>query len=138
MLTANDLLFGMVVPAVIAAAGVLLSLASRRAWVAPIAIGAAFLCGFVGMFSWSSFRPTDSLEWLWLVGVSAALLGVAQALWRIPIGLNAALVLVISTGSAWLLLRPLVPHTWNERQATMWISALAAAITAAWIGLRVL
>jgi hypothetical protein len=143
MLSRNDIIFGVIAPALVSTVIVLLAwLATRdRGWAVPVAVGVGFFVGFYLLFR-PGFPPGDSVQWLAWAAPIAAAAGVVQwgmtrgtsrlgTVWFVNLTIVAALAGVI----VWLMLRPLFGSTWDEAKSTgvMWIAAIAAATAVWWI-----
>ena len=136
MLTLRDLLWGVALPAVAAAVMLVVAWqpwrrehrAGARPWAVPLALAIGFVLGAGSVLGWPAFPPLDSVEWLWFLALPWAAVGVAESLVAISgvrLWLERAL---LASVSAWLLLRPLVPYTWDGAKAAVWITGLAGAM----------
>jgi hypothetical protein len=129
MLFRNLLLPGVVVPAVVAAVGVLLAAWARRR-PAPLAAGpavaAAFLGAFVAMTGWPRWLPVEASQRLFFLVALAALLGLAWA-WIRPAA-TTWIVRAVAVGVPLvLLLKTPLEYTWSTAQAALWLTGLLAA-----------
>ena len=146
MLLLKPVLMGVVLPAVVC--GVFLVM-DWRPWrrLAPIAGGnwggaLGFMLGYLiahaATVGWPPLLPVDVTQWLPYLAGAAGGVGVLDSLWGDKHRLRLAIRLFVSAGAVWLLLRPILEHTWTPTQGTVWVVLLALALFATWISLDAL
>jgi hypothetical protein len=104
MLMGQELVYALVVPAVVAGVIAALGRWRRWGWAMPVGVGVGFLTGYA-LFRMPALPPRDGVDWLfWLTlpvtaaGVAASMLARADEpewrgrLWLSPLGLAAAVV----------------------------------------------
>jgi hypothetical protein len=130
MLSTNDILFGVLLPFVVAGAILKLAnlLANGRRWAGPVAIGGAFAAGFGAIEGFKQlFPPASAVPWLFHVGLLFLLVGVFESLVRMPLWLRATVIFLATALGAGLLLRfNFTNHTWDAPQGGLWLAAIAA------------
>lgn len=121
MLTLNDFLFGILIPAVVAGSvlGIGWKVWERSAssqvngkWSGAIAVAGAFLAGFFLLAGWPGFPPKFAEGWLPLIAVMAAAAGLIVARWpRVQLSTPFLLIFVMPRGG------------WSDGQSAFWIIA---------------
>jgi hypothetical protein len=137
MLTLHDILFGVVLPFVLA--GLILLLArmtnQRRPWAGPLAIGLAFSVGF-GCVEGSAhlFPPASAVPWLFYLGLLFTLAGLLDATVRMPMWIRALIVGLATVLGAGLLLRfNFTNHVWDASNGSAWLIAIGIVAAIWWI-----
>jgi hypothetical protein len=105
MLTSQEVLYGILVPLVVAAA--LAAIAAWRRWpfAMPLAVGVGFLVAYACL-KVPSLPPRDGTDWLFWLAIPATLLGALDARWgRYTWGVPAVFAGLLSA----IILSPLVP-----------------------------
>ena len=141
MLTPSDFLYGVALPFVLAA---LLLLAAWRPWKrshtpaafwgGPLASGAAFVTTFALLQGPGHVIALSSaIMWLFYIGIGFTLLGVADALVRLPHAIRGILVFAFAAAAAALLLRfNFTNQTWDVLHGALWLGAIAATTLLWW------
>src|SRR5437764_8821667 len=106
MLTLHEILYAVVIPAVIAALIAGLGFWRRWAWTMPAAVGVGFLAGYFVLAGFPGLPPQDGTDWLFWAAIPLAALAIVDAVmvrsWSWIFGVAAG-------GVALLIARPLVP-----------------------------
>lgn len=130
MLTNHEMLFGILLPLVVALVIGAVGWWTKRAWLLPLAGGLGFLAGYAsslggtGGFGLPRLPPSDGTDWLFwttLPGIALAML-VAWLGWRPLVILGAWAGVVV-----WAIARPLAPGTLSAA-AVMEVSVAAAVL----------
>ncbi|HZM01013.1 MAG TPA: hypothetical protein VFD43_12265, partial [Planctomycetota bacterium] len=131
MLTAGDVLAGIVLPAGVAAGALLAGrLARPLAGSAAVALGCGYLAGHVGLGGWRGWTPRESADWIALAAAAGLLAGLGGPSWRGPPLLRPALRGLLAFGVAWFVAgRSLARHA--SLAAVLGELALVAAVAAA-------
>ncbi len=139
MLTLGDLLYGVALPAALAA-GVLLaswramrgraSARDSRSWAAPLAIGAGFVGGWLALFGRPEFPPLDATDWLFFAAPALVALALCDAYLGIPPQGRYASWFVAIPPTCWVLARPLAAAG-DEQIGIVAVASMIAAL--AWI-----
>lgn len=143
MLTHQDILLGLALPAMVCA-GVLLAAWQpwRRAsardgrWAGAIAIGAAYAIAYARLVGDFHFPPTDSDDWIAYVMPVAMVVGVLFC--RLPRApwVRLATVEAIALALIWLLVRPLIGNEFSGMAAAGRIGAGSVAMTLWWVAVN--
>lgn len=136
MLTPSDIIFGVVLPLVLAAAVLLLSRLRKidGAWAGPVAVGGAFTVAF-GCLEGAKhlFPPASATPWLFYIGMLFTGVGVLDAMVRMPGWLRAVVVFLATGLGAGLLLRfNFVNQTWDGLHGALWLSGIAIVAVVWW------
>jgi hypothetical protein len=108
-----------------------------RRWVAPLAVGLGYVAAQLLLLGLPAFPPLDTTQWLLVLALVATLWGLAEAEDLGPRWSRALVSLVISLGSGYLLLRPLLGSTWTAATGWPWIAGMGLAIFALWQALGI-
>jgi hypothetical protein len=131
LFTAHDFVWGILIPGAIA---LLLSLGGvflrRPAWVMALAMGLAFLLPFPAIHSdgaWEMPRipPADSTGWLLVVGLTAIVLGILDALSAMPRAARAIAVVIVAATGLSLFLKFKFQFAWSGPQGCAIIAGFA-------------
>jgi hypothetical protein len=138
------LIWNLLVPAVVSATVILLARrlggtgpASRRwRWGVAVGLGLGYLLGQFGILGWPDFPPigaTDRVFWLVLLGI---VLGVIEVSWMLSGWVTWSIrgffgLLLIAS-----LLVSRVENRWSVTEATVWFSAVWAAVMLSWWNLE--
>lgn len=139
----QDILLGIVVPAVVCAAILLAAWQPwRRAaprdgrWAGAIAIGIAYAIAYaklVGDFQWP---PTSADNWIVYLMPAAMVGGVLFCAFPLPPWARVVAVAALAVVLIWLLLRPLVGSEFSGAAAAGWIAAGALAMNLWWVAIN--
>lgn len=140
-----EIIYGLVLPAVLAALLSLPALFFRRdgrackktLWL-HLGLGIPFVIGFGGLFGVPRLPVAESWQWLFYIVAGITVLGVVDSLWPAPMWARAAVVLLVTEACAWLLLWPLVRNDWADGHPLLWIEAFSLALFFSWVGLNAL
>lgn len=152
MFTARDFIWSILIPLLVALAVSLLGWqpwrrgwgrtdGTGRGWVAPLAMGLAFLIGFPGSnaypWAWPLQLHGDATSLLPWIAVVAMVLGVASASLYQPRWMIAVLMLLVSAITFYFFLKfRFNPLGWSAGVGAMLILLFAVACTAWWISLE--
>lgn len=131
MLTNHEMLFGILLPLVVALVIGLVGWWTKRAWLLPLAGGLGFLAGYAsslgstGGFGLPGLHPSNGTDWLFWTTLPAIGLSMLAAWlgWR-PLAILGAWAGVV----VWAILRPLVPPGAISAATVVEISAAAAVL----------
>lgn len=151
MITARDILLGVLLPAAVAAMTVLLCALFVRSWrlrsaPVPLGIGLAFAAGFAALMQRvPPVPPLDSVDWLCYAAlVTGAVAAIDSMSWESVSNVFAlrllrfAVVLYLSCVLVWLLVRPLLVFNWTGRSGYLWIAAITITMAMIWLALDTL
>ncbi len=79
-----------------------------RSWAGPPAVAAGFVAGYLVLFGWPGFPPLDAVDWLLMLAVPLAALGLADSYFRVPPPGRVLLIALAVPASFLLLARPLL------------------------------
>jgi len=136
MLSPSDILFGVLLP--FALAGLTLTLArlvaKGNSWAGPAAIGVAFVVAFGCIEGFAHiFPPASAVPWLFHVGLLFTLVGLLDAVVRMPVWVRAIVVSLATVLGAGLLLRfNFVNHTWDALHGSAWLVGIAGVAVIWW------
>ena len=112
----------------------------NRAWLAPLALGVGFLLAFpaenYGTWQIPVFRPAETLEWLPIIALLAMILGLIDALVRMPPAARLALVLAIAGVCIRLLLNFKFKSSWTTAQGWEIVAGFAVMAAIWWVTLQ--
>ncbi|MGM0576726.1 MAG: hypothetical protein ACQEXJ_13435 [Myxococcota bacterium] len=129
--------YGVTIPLIVALVAML---AGTRPWSADgpsgriagaVAVAGAYAAAFLGARGWPDLPAVEATDWtFWaaLVALALALLEVAADKVWVRWPLRAALVL----GALWLVLRPMLEHTWEGTEGPLHVVGLAAGVLIVW------
>jgi hypothetical protein len=132
MIAPSALFFGLVVPALVAAAIVLAgrtAAAPRSAWIAGAALAAAYALGHAGFHGRPAIPPRAVEEWIPLAAGVAAVAGVVTA--RSAPWLGWILRTAVLGASLALWLGPMMTHRWTAAHSAAWLGGLLGLALAA-------
>jgi hypothetical protein len=137
----HDFLWSMLIPGAIALLlGAIGALMKNRAWIAPLALGLAFLTAFpavkFGHWQMPHFPPDDSSGWLILVALLAMGLGILDALTRLPGWLRMLLVVISAAVGLVVLLKFKFRAAWTPLHGTMIVAAFSALAGICWAAIE--
>ncbi len=140
MFTLSMIAFGVLLPAAIAAALLALPLLRRpgadgrprSAWAVPAGLGLALLAAHAGLKGFPRVPPGESTEWLFVAGLAATALGVAEALRPAPAGVRWGIRAAVALAALGALLRGRLRHTHTLGEAAVMVALLAAGALATW------
>lgn len=109
----------------------------ERGWPVPLALGAGYATSHVWARGWPELLPPGATELPLHFAVLAALLGVAQAVFRLPGITRWVLRAAVSAGVAYLLLRNLLAHAYTGMgERALWLGGVGGALFASWSALE--
>jgi hypothetical protein len=134
----NAVLYGVLVPAVVTALGLL---AALRFWrgAAPAAVAAGIGAGLVALaktnqINWGFLKPERSWEWLPGLALLALLVGLLDQALSLPLVVRWLLRVVVAGLTGWLLVQAEVAIQPREIESTAngWTAAIAVAVLILW------
>ena len=141
MLSSSDILYGVALPFALA---LLILLVAWRPWKraggapshwgGPVAAGVTFATAFAALQGPAHvLKPSSAIMWLFYAGVGFTLVGLLDAICRLPQILRGILVFAAAGGAAVLLLRfNFTNQTWDMPHGVLWLSAIAAVSMLWW------
>jgi hypothetical protein len=141
MLTSTDLLFGIVVPFALSALILLTAWRPWRRtgeapalWGGPVASGVTFVSTFEALEGPRHVLvPGSAILWLFYVAIGFTLLGVIDAMFRLPQVIRGIAVFVATGAAAALLLRfNFTNQTWDALHGALWLGLIAAVAVLWW------
>lgn len=138
MFTMADFWLGFVVPAAVAMVVLLLAprlthhrlpIRDSHSWGGPVAVGAGFVAGWLALFGWPGFPPSDAIDWLLFLAPPLAVLGTCGALWRGHGAVRILLVGVAVPVSLLLLARPLLNAEQPQIGGLLFAATTLAVVT---------
>ena len=144
MFTHRDILLGLMLPAAITVAALLVArfLFREKAWPEPLVIGAAFAAGYYALVR-PPWPPIDPVDWLCYLAPGLAILGALDDVTsgtttsRAPFLVRLFLVGAVAGALTWLLGRPLLESKW-ESNGAIWMIGIALVMTVVWAMLDLL
>lgn len=134
MLVLEQILLGVVLPVVLAAAFLL---AARRPWQkesgagglwgGPLAFAAAYLGVHIGIANWGGLAPSDDMQWLPHVAVAAAIVGLIETKTYEKALLRWLLRGMLAAGTYVLVLGFMIENYWTTGDTALWIGLLTLA-----------
>jgi hypothetical protein len=126
--------FGVALPALIAGGATLLL--RRFAWGAGFACALGFVAAWLAVSGWPTLPPRDVTQWLPLLAVLAAVVGIVESATRLHTGLRwvvrvVAIAIALATQVA-----PLFPATWTAATGAFWISGFSVLWIVGWLCLE--
>jgi hypothetical protein len=130
MIAPTALVFGLLVPALLAAAIVAASRTAavdRRGWIAGAALVLGYVCGHAGFLGWPGLPPRVAEGWIPYAGIGALAVS-ALGHWpartpRWPGWLMRSVVFVVAL-VVWL--KPTITYEWTRLASVAWILGLSA------------
>jgi hypothetical protein len=143
MFTPRDIVWGIVVPALIAALAMALAWrpwrrqASRTNgfWGASVALTAGFATAFLGIRPGSPLPPREAVDWLFLMAAAGLVLGLIDGLCVIEKWIRPIVACACLAPFVWLLLPPLHPESMSTVTKTAWAIGLLIPAVAWWMWL---
>lgn len=142
MITSRDIVYGVVLPAVLTGLVVIAGRAFRGGAArasASLGVGLGFVAGFGALLGVPPARPLDSVDWLYYIAAVTAAAGALDAWLLAPRPsrwferlVRTILVLAISTVVVWLLSRPLLIFAWTGWHGPLYIGGIALIMTIVW------
>ena len=148
MFTSHDILWSIVVPLVVSAVIAIAGWqpwralgAQRGLWVAPVAMGVAFIVAFPGANSgawhWPLSSPRESSDWLAWIALVAMIAGVMSAMLQTPRWMLAIMVFLFSVLTCGMLLKfKFTSHTWSYTGGELMLDLFALSAVTWWITLE--
>jgi hypothetical protein len=128
MLSTNDIVFGVVLPFVLASAILKLAnmFASARSWPGPLAIGVAFTLAFACIEGFAHvLAPASAVPWLFYAGLFFTAIGLLDASGRRPAWLRAVVIFLTTAAAAAVILKfNFSNQTWNALHGALWLSGI--------------
>src|SRR5688572_16651990 len=147
MITARDILLGVLLPAAVAAVTVLIGALFRpsrlRRALVPLGIGLGFAAGFVALLQRvPPVPPLDSVDWLCYAALAAGAVAAIDSMsWHGVSNIFAlrlvrfVAALILSSVLVWLLVRPLLVFNWTGRTGYLWIAGITITMALIWLAL---
>src|SRR5688572_11272849 len=114
----QPILFGAVLPAIFAAGALVLLRGAGGA----AAIAGALAIASAGLIGWTA-SPNDAKEWLAYIAIGAAIVGILDALAKIPPAARLVIRLIACEAALYLTLRRLLPQ-WTALEGAAWMGGL--------------
>jgi hypothetical protein len=137
MITWPELLIGVALPAAVTC-GVLIagwrlvrrrySARDSRSWAGPLAVGAGFVAGYLGLFGRPGLPPHDAIDWLVLAAAPMVALGIVDSYYRIPPPGRVLSIAVAAPLLFLLLAWPLLSHGGHDDLPVQLVTATAVAV----------
>lgn len=132
---ASALIYGVFLPAALAAAVLLSSLRQREggdrraasASALPAAVGLGFVAGYAGISGVPKFPPVVTGEWLPFIAFGATAFALGFAFWKPPAWVQLLKSFLVLAAVQWLMLRPLMEHTWEGAAGWLWLAGTSLA-----------
>src|SRR5262249_53264491 len=134
MLTLADLVRGVLLPAALAALVLVMawwqtkrrvSARQSRSWGGPLAVGLAFVGGYLALLGRPPFPPLDATDWLYFLAGSLAVLGTIDATCNLLPQVRVVSLVAIVALAAWLVMRPLLEAPGNDFVPVYMLAVLA-------------
>ena len=135
MITLQDILYGVLLPAAIALTVMLVawrpwsSGSPKGYWGGALAIGAAFIAALINMQPRPAFPPALAEDWLFHVAWMVVIVGLVLAFVKVPFAVRAVIAAVTSAAVTYLVLQPLIKRTWSAQESAIWVGSISAGMT---------
>jgi hypothetical protein len=106
--------------------------ASDSNWPETLAVGLAFLAGFVGLFGKPAFPPTEAMHRLAYLAAAIAILGLVDSIFGLPAGLRAGTRSYVGLAALAFLAWPMFGQQWTPLESAAWMAGLGAALLIYW------
>ena len=140
MLFLSALLFGLLLPAIVGGGIFVLAFKSTRdrteegnglssGWLVGVALGVAYIVGYIGLEGLPSFPPREGVHWLCYL----ALIGLILSVFRDFVTSKRFIgQILVSFLIPRLLLNSMFKHTWGQIEGLLWWGCLGVAIFVFW------
>jgi hypothetical protein len=136
MLSTNDILSGVLLPAILSGLILLAGIrwASGRAWVSVLALGVPFTLAFACVNGAGHLLPpSGAVDWLFYLGLLFTGVGLVDSSVRLQLWARALAMFLAAGAGAFLLLRfNFINQTWDIAHGVGWLTLLAAVSTIWW------
>ncbi len=145
------LLYGILLPAVVAGVAIL----AARPWRRPegaagllgasaggfgpaLGVGLGFAAGHAGLNGVPALVPSDTTHWLPHFALAAAALGALEVLVKPPLAVRIPVRLAAAAGALYLLLKPTIQYTWTDTGTIVgWLAGLSILTVVLWTAVEV-
>lgn len=131
------LLLGVLLPAI--TGGVVLFIAWRQTpplaggkWSGAVAFTLGYVIAYFVAFGMPPFPPTDAMQWLVYLTMTAMFIGLAESFLQTPSWAQWLLRWLFSVLMFWLLLHTIVTYTWGVIKGIMWLLTLSLMMLLFW------